>query len=271
MGSLVHGTGRADVNGFKIVLDDDELGGHYLALAPSTDPLFNGSPLYKRGKIIEPNRVAQNKQAAVWLARGSSTPWTLLLPDSLPVEVVDGITFIQGQRAWVALTPINAKPLEHDAVKTEAVHWKIKKTKKVESKKALLPHHQVLAASGDEGPFSGFAVEVGEVGGPHASYADLVTAVVANTTVTSTEQGTATYTASDGTTVGLTFKGPIITRDGKPWNYQENAPKFASPNLESAWDDGTFTIRCNGAVFTGTLTADGAYTWTEEFSDAAGN
>jgi hypothetical protein len=263
LGSLISGTstGKSDVNGFKIMAFDGTRGVADLQCVPGPDPLFVGSPKYTDGKVTGFNRVAQNRNAAVWLVSGGDSPWLWVLPSTIKVETENNVTFLRAEKTWIALHPHGlAEPFKPDAAQTPQL---------IASKDGgkAFANHQVLAAKGNNAaPFCGQAVEVGE----GVDYADFKKAVLAKakTDVTKLSEGRAAYTASDGHAVALkAAEDPArteVTRDGQPHDFTAHAKLLfggdTSP-IRQDWLGGTLTVTTDGATFTGTVDPAGKATF----------
>jgi hypothetical protein len=265
LGSLISGTstGKTDVNGFKIMAYDGTRGVADFHCVPGPDPAFAGSPKYTDGKVTGYNRVAQNKDAAVWLVHGGDSPWLWVFPKSVQVETENAVTFLRADKTWIALHPLGlAAPFKVDAELTAQLH-----ASKDGGKQWI--NHQVLSARGNNSaPFCGQAVEVGE----GVDYADFKAAVLAKSKADATHlaAGQAAYTTSDGHTVALNAsEDPAkteVTRDGRPHDLAEHAKHLfageTSP-IRQDWRGGTLTVTTDGAAFTCTVDPAGRATFAD--------
>lgn len=196
LGTLARGTppGVSSVNGFKILVDVDGVGARAVHAVPGTDPAFAGSPLYQQGKVTAENRVAQDRNLAIWLAKDGRSPWLWVVPPETKVRDEKGITFLEIGETWIAVRPLGANPLRRDDGLTKQVS---------EGEKARFPGHVVLSTRGNGKSYSGLAVEIGERKS-HGSFDAFRKAVHAAVVDTSKlDEGVATYRAMDGKHLGF--------------------------------------------------------------------
>ncbi len=290
-GSLAEGTatGKGDINGFKILAEDSVRGVADIRIAPTDDAGFVGSALYKPEKMRFANRVAQYRNIAIWLAKGDNVPWRATLPESMATEIVDGITFFKGEKTWAALFPVNMPAFAPDAEATKQIKTQtIKETKNIkvpnpeggkptyekETKmveKPLFPSHAALAAQSASGPFSGFAIEVGEAP-DHPNYESFKNAVLAKAKldVSGLAGGTVGLTSSNGATIKMQW-GDVLA-DFKVWRngqlhdwtehgsfvYRETGKLEDGLVFQRRGDaGGTLTVNAGGKTFVSTVTTDG--------------
>ena len=108
MGSLTCGTSvdGGDVNGFKMLVFDQDNGAVTLQATPGANPAYPGSPMYKTGIVSAENRVAQQENIAIWLVKDGKSPWLWVVPEQLEISEKRGVTFIKCDRTWVAIRPL---------------------------------------------------------------------------------------------------------------------------------------------------------------------
>jgi hypothetical protein len=244
MGSLVGGTsaGKTDVNGFKIVCFDSERGVSDLQCVPGPDPLFAGSAKYTEGKVSAENRVAQHGNLAVWLVADGNSPWVWLVPQRVEVVVEGGMTFLKGEKTWVAVHPIGLEgPISVDEELTGKVRQR-------------MPGHRVLSGRGRGGRFCGLAVEAGErIGFDEFKKRTLERASV---DASGLERGRCRAVGTDGRSVELRFgedafkievlkdnKAHDLTSHGKLLFGGEGSP------IRHRWHGGALTVEAGGARF----------------------
>ena len=245
MGSLTGGTsvGGGDVNGFKILVWDKGGGAVALHAVPGKDPGYPGSPMYKKGIVDAPNRVAQQENLALWLAKDGTSPWLWVIPEDLKVTTERGVTFLECDRTWVAIRGLGTGELKLDKALTNQL---------IEAEKTRFPRHQVLAANGKAKGFCGLAVEVGERES-HGSFAKFKRAVMAAEVDTSgLEKGVARYRSSDGKWLGIHWNDDAL--DLGVWRNGErrdlsSAALYDSPIIKSAWGRGVLEIEAGGESY----------------------
>ncbi|MHC4503378.1 MAG: hypothetical protein ACYTFI_08745 [Planctomycetota bacterium] len=263
MGSLTCGTlpGKSDVNGFKILVYDEKEGARALQAVPGPDPEFPGSPLYQKGKVSAANRVAQYGNLAIWLVRDGKSPWLWVVPRTVKVSRVDGVTFLECDRTWVAIRPLGAAEFAEDAAMTEKVSG---------GKKPRFPGHKVLATSGRGGAFCGMAVEVGERES-HGSFTGFRRkALAAEVDIAKLDQGIVQYKAADGKWLGFHWQDdPFnlgVWRNGTRHDLREHArflyrsgdrPGPAAGPIHARWGEGALYVEAGGEAFACRVDGDG--------------
>ena len=281
MGSLASGTSEdgGDVNGFKIMMDDSERGVLDIQAVPGSDPLFVGSPKYQTGKVAGPNRVGQYRNLAIWLVKDGKAPWTWVIPKAAKVETVKGVTYIHGEKTWVAIHPLNMSSPTLDKKLTERIAYERGNGGEAKTDKAGEPirrwyDHQVLTAKGQgDGGYCGFVVEVGEAP-DHDSFESFRDAVGNQSKLDWTgERGDAEFQATDGRRLRVVWGDDladfIVQRDGERHDWAEHARHVyteagAEPSeavIEEGWGSGTLTVRVDGQVFTSTVDDEGRATF----------
>ena len=248
MGSLVGGTsaGKTDVNGFKVMCFDSERGVAGLQCVPGPDPLFAGSAKYMLGKVSGENRVAQNRNLAVWLVAGGGSPWVWLIPETVAVEVEGGVTFLKAEKTWLAVHPVGLNgPVKVDGELTAVVRQRVQ-------------GHQVLSGRGKGGGFCGLAIEVGE--GVEFDEFKKRTLGRAKVDASALGEGRCGLVGSDGRSVEMRFGEDALKtqmlKDGKPHDPAAHAKLIfggeGSP-IRHLWLGGTLTVEAGGARFSCTV------------------
>lgn len=253
MGSLTSGTSvdGGDVNGFKILVHDEKHGARALQCAPGPDPAFPGSPAYQKGKISAENRVAQYGNLALWLVRDGASPWTWVIPETVKVSEMNGVTFLECERTWVAIRPLGTSVLKHDDAMTAKI---------ASGKNPPFPGHQVLAAKGEGGAFCGMAVEVGEKESHGSLVAFRESVIKAEVDKTKLTEGVVQYKASDGKWLGIHWNdAPLelgVWRDGKRRDLKNDARFLyragegaALAPIHAQWSAGKLYVEAGGEAF----------------------
>ena len=266
-GTLAFGSGRADINGFKAILWNTEKGMDTFVAAPTTNPKNIGSPKYEPG-MVEPNRVAQYRNIAIWLARQGDAPWRFVLPKTLAPETQNGVTFFKAEKTWIALHPVNLSSPAVDAAETEKVNLVAERDG---NKKPFWPDHHVLSAAGQGGSYCGFAIEFGEAE-THGTYEQFKNKVLASAKLdaSAANSGTVEYTSATGTKVKMTFADDLanykVWRNGQFHDWKQHAAIAwqqvgAAPGaglIHQQWrGDGTLRVQAGGHRFTCTVTPEG--------------
>jgi len=269
MGSLAGGssTGKSDVNGFKILVADERSGALAIQAIPGPDPEYVGSAKYTEGKVAGPNRVAQNRDVALWLVEGGEAPWVWVLPESLQVESRQGVTFLRADRTWLALHPLNLSlPAVNEALTKKLVG---------SGAKSEWEAHQVLSAQGRGGKYCGIAVEIGEAPA-YADYHAFQRAVLgrSRTDASGLAEGVAQHTAANGRAIKIRFgaapAASEVWRDGRRHDWEEHGRHlFRSADsgaeiLLQAWLGGKLNVRAGGKQFTCEVDGQGMATFRYE-------
>ena len=255
IGSLTGGTSvdGGDTNGFKILAFDEADGAVALHAAPSANPAYPGSPMYKQGVIAAQNRVAQQENLALWLVKDGASPWLWVIPDDVKVSTDGGITFLQCDRTWVAIRPLGTTTVKEDSALTRKLS---------ENEKSRFPGHKVLSAKGDGGAFCGLAVEVGEKESHGSFTAFKKAAKSAEVDASELDKGIARYKAASGNHLGIHWNDdPLdlgVWRNGKRRDLQADAGSlYRSPVINSAWGSGVLEVNVAGEAFRCEVDADG--------------
>ncbi|PHR90427.1 MAG: hypothetical protein COA78_35380 [Blastopirellula sp.] len=255
MGSFTGGTSvdGGDVNGFKILVFDEADGAVALHAAPSANPAYPGSPMYKQGVIAAQNRVAQQQNLALWLVKDGISPWLWVIPDDVKVTTEHGITFLECDRTWVAIRPLGVSTLKVDSALTQNLS---------ENENSRFPGHKVLSAKGEGDIFCGLAVEVGEKES-HGSFAAFKKAAKsAEVDVSELDKGIARYKAAGGNHLGIHWNNePMelgVWRNGKRRDLKADAGSlYRGPVINSAWGSGILEVNADGETFRCEVDADG--------------
>lgn len=266
MGSLPGGTSEdgGDVNGFKILAYSAARGANSLQCVPGPDPRYVGSPAYQNGKVSGPNRVGQYRNLAIWMVRDGASPWTWVIPDEIRVSESRGVTFLECDRTWVAITPLGTGVFRKDGALTSKVST---------GDKPAFPAHQVLSATGAARRFCGLAVEVGEKQS-HGSFEEFQKQVLAAAVdVSKLDEGTVRYKAADGKWLGFHWSDDAhdlgVWRNGKRHDWARHAACLYSPYdadsstgpIHSFRGSGTLYVEAGGEAFDCHVTADGRVTF----------
>jgi hypothetical protein len=245
MGSLTGGTSvdGGDVNGFKILVYDEDDGAVALHAVPGTDPAYPGSPMYQQGIVTAQNRVAQQDNLALWLVKDGKSPWLWVIPEDVRISTEDDLTFLECDRTWVAIHPLGTSAIKLDEGLTKRLTG---------DNKSRFPGHKVLSAVGKEDGFCGLAIEVGEIAS-HGTFAKFKQAAKsAEIDASELNQGVARYKATDGKWLGIHWNDdPInlgVWRNGKRRDLK-NAAIYESPVINAGWGSGVLEVTAGGETF----------------------
>lgn len=254
MGSLTGGTSEdgGDVNGFKILAFDETDGVIALHAVPGSNPSLPGSPMYKRGVVAGPNRVAQQENLALWLVKDGTAPWLWVIPESVEVSVRKGVTFLKCDRTWVAVRTLGGTALKPDPSLSKQL---------TDDRKNRFVGHRVLSAQGRSEGWCGLAVEVGEKQS-HGSFEKFVNAVLAaQVDVTELSAGIARYKSSDGKWLGIHWNDdPLqlgVWRNGVRRDLATTG-LYDGPVVQAGWGEGALSVTLPDAEFRCQVDDDGA-------------
>jgi hypothetical protein len=198
----------------------------------------------KQGIVAGPNRVAQYGNLAIWLVRDGKAPWLWVIPTSVAVQQVNGVTFLKCDRTWVAIRPIGASQLQVDTALTAQLAG---------AKNSSFAGHRVLSCRGQADAYCGLAVEVGE-SESHQSYEQFIESALRATLNTSElATGRVSYTTASGKSLGIQWHDdPLqlgIWRDGQQQDLAKPA-LYDSPVIQAAWGVGELKIQAGDTSFT---------------------
>lgn len=272
MGSLAQGTshGPGDVNGFKIIVYSSARGSGTIQCVPGPDPLFPGSPQYSEGKVSAPNRVAQNKNIAIWLVEDGNSPWLWVMPEEIEVMTEGCVCFLRADMTWIALHPIALEIAGIDRALTERVA-----SARAGGERAKFPAHRVVSAKGTGGELCGFAVEIGE-GSRREEFDEFRSRVLKRSRLDTSRLGErfVEFVASDGRRLGVRYGRTLeefrVWKDGVLHDWAEHAKVVYRSSrgpgdgpIEQAWLGGTLIVRAGGRTFTCTVDETGRVEFSE--------
>lgn len=262
-GTLVRGTQRPDVNGFKIVTRSSERGADTIIVAPCTDPARIGSPMYDDELLAPNSAVGHNANMAIYLTQQSVHPYLWLVPTDARVESREGVTFVRTEKTTLAIWPINTTALKPDAQLTQRVQTKRSKPNKKTGEVKVSPrwpNSRVYRADRRGEGVYGFVVEIYE-GDADAFIAKAVS--LRPELGELHERGAAAMTVVCGRRVRLQWASSLdgigIWRDGKKRDLHAtpSAALFrtiGSDLITLPWQgDGTLSVNAGGRFFRTTV------------------
>lgn len=258
LGTLDRGTGRGDVNGFKLLAHNSKLGADYFIANATTSPTELGSAKYGNSQVGRMN-VGQYRNLAIVLNEPGDSPFLFMAPKAVPHAEEQGVSFLKYERTWIAIHRINLSALAEDSGQTEQLGKKNKE----------LAVNRVLSAKGQGGAkVCGFAVEVGEesTDGDFDAFRKKVLEK-AKLDVGALAAGEASYAGSAGSTVKVAFGDrPSVWRNGTPhdwakhWALYRGADGAESP-ASLGWKQGALSVNAGGKSFACTVSAEGEVTF----------
>ena len=260
MGSLTGGTSTdgGDVNGFKILAYDQEQGAVALHAAPSLHAGYVGSPMYQKGAIAFPNRVAQQENLVLWLAKSGKAPWRWVVPEKVKVSEKRGVTFLRCDRTWVAIQGLGIEVFRREGPVDQEVQ---------DLREKRFPEHQVLVSQGTGTNFCGMAIQTGEKES-HGSFEEFQKAVLASQfDLSELEKGIVRCQSPDGKYLGFHWNDdPLnlgVWRNGTRRDLKDLA-LYESPIISADWAKGILTVEAGGSRFQSQVHPDGRATFRAE-------
>lgn len=237
LGTLAQGSG-GDWNGFKMMAYNKQRGVDYFIAATGNDPTQIST------SSIGGDNVAQYRNLVIWLNGKPEAPFQFFLPKSVKLETSNGITFIQYEKTWLALTPINLKVSGINTAATEKI-------------KQRYPNDQIVTATGTSPTINGFALEVGEQE-THKSWEQFKQSVLSlsRLNLNQISDGIVSYQGVGGK-VKLQYQNkdlPKVWRNGQfhDWRHHykvyQNAAATKTP-IYQGWKEGKLIVEAGGYHF----------------------
>lgn len=266
LGSLTGGTSEdgGDVNGFKMLIESERRGAEAIQCVPGPDPLFVGSPMYQKGKVAGPNRVAQFENCAVWLVRNGKAPWCWVVPQSVRIHAHGPVTILECDRSYVAIHPLGTEPLSRDDSLTAEIS---------RGESARFPDHQVLRTRGTASAFCGFAIEAGDRHS-HGNLTEFTRrAMGATIDASKLDEGIIQFKTADGRWLGFHWHDDPrqlgVWRNGRQHDWTRHAQylyrtesRGRPPLIESRWGEGRLEVSADGKTFRCEVADDGRVIFT---------
>jgi hypothetical protein len=236
MGSLASRSGDGDTGPFRLVAFNSKR---------DTD-VINFSSRPKFHEKFGGDQIGQYRNLLVWLRpTDKANPFAFFLPKDAKIEVGDGVWFVGLEKTYLAIRPINlsgmaAAKLDEKAASDLAKNY---------------PNAAMWSAAAGDGPYSGFAVEVGEGG----SFEDFKQqAGKAKLDLADLARGKAKLTVGDGSFLELTHNSatdlPTVNRNGTPRDWDNPAGWNLWQTLDGelvslGWKQGTLKVTAGGQTF----------------------
>jgi hypothetical protein len=255
IGSLTQGTCEPDVNGFKILVADNEQGAAQIIAAPCSDPKRLGSPQSEKGILAGPSAVGQHGNLVIYLTAEAPQPYLWIVPTNARIVHDDGLVIIHTEKCAVAIWPINATPPEFDLELTAQL-----------TKKSADAKNSVLRSERAAPGVYGFALEISEKLDP-TRFAAL--ASERRPDIKRLKDGSAEMTGAEGRSLRVQWAAdPLeigIWRDGvrRDWAASEENWAFGAfgeldgAPLQQGWRGGTLRVRAGEHYFRASVHEDG--------------
>ena len=245
LGTCVAKGGSGDVGPFKLLAFNSKRGVDFVVA-------YSG----KRWNTMRGgDQIAQYRNLVVHL-RPQPDAFNFLIAKTAKTENDGGIWFIQMEKTWVAVRPINLGAFAVAGIKgKEGGQYK---------------GEQILSADAKGNSMVGYAMEVGE-GMSYTAFKQAVRSK-GKLDLSAIAQGTVTLAGSDGHVLKMTYNRendlPHLVRDGKPREWMKEfdlyKPVGADGPMSLGWKEGALTINAGGHEFSQTVTSDGKVTFADK-------
>lgn len=247
MGSVIDPGGNGDLAPFRIVLNRGSNDTDVVALAPD-----NKLNTKRKG-----SQIAQFANLLVWMSDQRDKPWHLYRGEGTTMEEHDGVTFIKGDKAWLAIRRHGVGDFADLTVKG----------------KASLGNSKAQWSSAEhQAAWNAISIEYGEMG-QYDSFADFRKAVTSKGSMVIDEgQRQVTLTGSDGRVLVTRYNDandlPVVIRDGeeRDWNDPAQWALWRTVGddtvVDLGWKDGALTVQAGGHTYRANFALNG-YTGPE--------
>jgi hypothetical protein len=243
MGSVVSESGDGDVGPFKLLADNNQHGVDFFVANTKKNRVAPGKN--------SGDQIGQYRNLLIWLNNAENKPFVFQLPQTAQIEVENGVWFVELEKTWLAIHPIQLNPYES--------------VEPSDSFAEDYPEEQTLKAKVQDDRYAGFALEVGEPPS-HNRYSDFKRAVQQRSRLdlSAIAQGTVQLTSSTGTTLRLTYDNdsnlPTVVRNGTTYDWSANLdlyrPSEGDSPISLGWKQGTLQVKADGQTFETTLGSD---------------
>ncbi|MEM8778605.1 MAG: hypothetical protein AAGF26_06985 [Cyanobacteria bacterium P01_G01_bin.49] len=238
MGSLAGKFADGDVAPFKLMADNTQRGVDYFVA--NTGRKFVGPGKRPRDQI------GQYRNLLIWLRPSSKQPFNFQIPKNAQKDVEAGIWFVQLEKTWLAMHPINLQQYQE-------VAYKNKKNQETYAQELF------LTAPKQDNDYYGFVLEVGEQE-THGSYQQFKNAIKAKSKLDlkNLSQGIVSYQGSNQQTLQFTYNKenllPEIVRNGNLHQWLEEADLYNSQTEDNSpislgYKKGKLKIKAGGHEF----------------------
>ena len=238
MGSIAAKFADGDLAPFKLLAENSTRGVDYLVANTGTSVTGPGK---------QPgDEIGQYRHLLIWL-RPANQPFFWQVPKTAKIEIEAQVWFIQLEKTWLALYPINLKS-------PEIVPFG-------NSKLALqYDQEQILRALTKEGLYAGFALEVGEAAsGINFEQFKQNVRKKGHLNLGELEKGTVTLQGTRKENLTLTYNLedllPIIRKNGRKYQWERNFALYNSLSKDKVpislgWKQGKLRIKTDQYEFT---------------------
>lgn len=237
LGSVVASFADGDVGPFKLLVNNSQRGVDFFVANTGGDRV---KPSKNRG-----DQIGQYRNLLIWLRPTTDTPFFFQLPKSAKAEVESGIWFFQFEQTWLAVYPLNLQP-----------YTKVKMPNERLAK--LYREEQTLRSEGQDLPYTGFALEVGEEQ-DYGSYEQFKQRVTTQSKLNpdQLENGTVELRSALGQRLKLTYNLgnalPTVFRNGDRYDWTQHydlyQPTQGQAPISLGWKQGTLRVEAGGMVF----------------------
>ena len=242
MGSLASSFPDGDVAPFKLLADSSSQGVDYF--------LANTGKRWAQPGKNPGDQIGQYQNLLIWLRPLDSRPFFFQFPKSAVVEIEQDHWFIQLEKTWLAISPINLTDCQTIQIKNKRYQRNY-------------PQEQTCKATPQGNYFSGFALEVGEERS-HKTYEQFKSSIhrQSDLRLNGLSTGNIELKGSGGKRLALEYNFqnllPRLKRNGNPHKWTEQFALYDSQTINAApitlgWKQGTLRVRAGGFFFESTI------------------
>lgn len=235
MGSLAGTFADGDVEPFVLMADNSRRGVDYFAVNTGSDRVNPGKN--------PGDQIGQYENLLIWLRPADNYNFAFQIPQTANLEIENNIWFIQLEKTWLAIFPINLNEYELQNITDKKWLQRYKE-------------EQVFTATTQGNDYSGFALEVGEIE-TEGNYAEFKRKIKEKSRL-EIQQDKITFQGSNNQTFQLTYNQqhllPILARDGKNFNWLDYFAIYNSQTPDKTpiylgWKQGKLTVKTEADKF----------------------
>ncbi len=239
MGSVAGAFADKDVKPFALMAENPVRGVDYFGVNTVGDWIRPGKN--------SGDEIGQYENLLLWLRPTDQSNFYFQIPQTATLEKIQNIWFIQLEKTWLAIFPINLSNYQNK--------------EPTNSKLAQAYQEERVFASQSQGNFySGFALEVGEKAS-HGTYQNFKKIIQQKATLnlSAIEQGSVIFKSSQDKMLEFRYNPqnllPILTRDGTLRNWHNQLAIYDSQTPDKSpvylgWKEGKLTVKVNHLHFT---------------------
>ena len=238
LGTVVSKFADSDVGPFKLMAYNQKRGVDYFVANTGGDWVQPGKN--------SGDQVGQYRNLVIWLRPASEQPFFFQLPKSAKTQIEDDIWFVELEKTWLAIYPINLDPYTQVTIENQklAQHYNQEQTLKATT----------MIDSG----YTGFALEAGERQS-HGNYGAFKQAVRTKSQLdlSNLATGSVQLRGANGNRLQLTHNGknelPILLRNGVKCDWFQQVDLYHSSKSQKpislGWKTGNLRVEASDLAF----------------------